>query len=81
VGRRLGQILSRGAVVVGRATGDARHVRWAWLTTAVFALGAGISALAPTVGTLVLLPIILFYYGFVYWLFRGKVAAGAPGYH
>ena len=31
------------------------------------------------VGALVLLPIILGYIAFVYWLFRGKVAAG--GYH
>jgi cytochrome d ubiquinol oxidase subunit II len=32
------------------------------------------------VGTLILLPIILFYTGFVYWLFRGKVAEGET-YH
>jgi cytochrome d ubiquinol oxidase subunit II len=44
------------------------------------------TAAAPTsqmftlIGTLVLLPIILGYYVFVYWLFRGKVRAG-EGYH
>jgi cytochrome d ubiquinol oxidase subunit II len=32
------------------------------------------------VGTLILLPIILLYTGFVYWLFRGKTAAG-ESYH
>ena len=32
------------------------------------------------VGAVVLLPIILGYTGYVYWLFRGKVRAGA-GYH
>jgi cytochrome d ubiquinol oxidase subunit II len=32
------------------------------------------------IGTLVLLPLILVYTGFVYWLFRGKVRAG-EGYH
>jgi cytochrome bd ubiquinol oxidase subunit II len=31
-------------------------------------------------GTLVLLPLVLIYTGFVYWLFRGKVRAG-EGYH
>jgi cytochrome d ubiquinol oxidase subunit II len=31
-------------------------------------------------GTLVLLPLVLVYTGFVYWLFRGKVRAG-EGYH
>jgi uncharacterized membrane protein len=51
----LSAITSAIVTVVGRVTGDARHVRWAWLTTAVFALGAGVSAVAPTVGTLVLL--------------------------
>jgi cytochrome d ubiquinol oxidase subunit II len=44
------------------------------------------TAAAPTsqlfmlVGTVVLLPIILSYYGLVYWLFRGKLRAG-EGYH
>jgi cytochrome d ubiquinol oxidase subunit II len=32
------------------------------------------------VGTLVLLPVVLFYTGWCYWVFRGKVKAGA-GYH
>jgi cytochrome d ubiquinol oxidase subunit II len=32
------------------------------------------------VGAVVLVPVILIYTGFVYWLFRGKVQAGA-GYH
>ena len=32
------------------------------------------------IGTLMLLPLILVYTGFVYWLFRGKVRAG-QGYH
>jgi len=31
-------------------------------------------------GTVALLPIILGYYVFVYWLFRGKVREG-EGYH
>jgi cytochrome bd ubiquinol oxidase subunit II len=31
-------------------------------------------------GTAVLLPLILSYTGYVYWLFRGKVRAG-HGYH
>ena len=44
------------------------------------------TAAAPTsqmftlIGTVILLPIILFYYGFIYWLFRGKLRAG-EGYH
>lgn len=33
------------------------------------------------VGTAVVLPLVLAYTGYVYWLFRGKVTAGAPGYH
>ena len=33
------------------------------------------------VGTAVLLPMILGYTAYVYWLFRGKVTAGAAGYH
>ena len=33
------------------------------------------------VGAAVLVPMILAYTAFVYWLFRGKVAAGGPGYH
>jgi cytochrome d ubiquinol oxidase subunit II len=32
------------------------------------------------VGAVVLIPTILSYTGYVYWLFRGKVRAGA-GYH
>jgi cytochrome d ubiquinol oxidase subunit II len=32
------------------------------------------------IGTLILLPIILFYTGWSYWVFRGKVRADA-GYH
>ena len=32
------------------------------------------------IGTLILLPIILFYTGFIYWIFRGKVREG-EGYH
>ncbi len=32
------------------------------------------------VGTLVLLPVILFYTGWSYWVFRGKVRQG-DGYH
>jgi cytochrome d ubiquinol oxidase subunit II len=39
------------------------------------------SQLFLLVGTLALLPLVLAYTGYVYWLFRGKVAAGAPGYH
>jgi cytochrome d ubiquinol oxidase subunit II len=46
-----------------------------WQTAA-----APASQIFMLVGTLVLLPIILSYYGFVYWLFRGKVRAG-EGYH
>jgi cytochrome bd ubiquinol oxidase subunit II len=46
-----------------------------WQTAAVPA-----SQIFTLVGTVVLLPIVLFYYGFVYWLFRGKVRAG-EGYH
>ena len=44
------------------------------------------TAAAPTsqmftlIGTVIMLPIILFYYGFIYWLFRGKLRAG-EGYH
>ncbi|MGB5590860.1 MAG: cytochrome d ubiquinol oxidase subunit II [Gammaproteobacteria bacterium] len=32
------------------------------------------------VGAVIMLPIILAYTGYVYWVFRGKVAADA-GYH
>ena len=32
------------------------------------------------VGAAVLIPVVLGYTGYVYWLFRGKVRAGA-GYH
>jgi cytochrome d ubiquinol oxidase subunit II len=46
-----------------------------WLTAA-----APTSQLFTLIGTLALLPVILFYYAFVYWLFRGKVRAG-EGYH
>ncbi len=34
------------------------------------------------IGTLILLPIILGYFVFVFWIFRGKVSLGAEaGYH
>ena len=33
------------------------------------------------VGAVVLVPLVLAYTGYVYWLFRGKVVAGASGYH
>ena len=33
------------------------------------------------IGTVVLLPIILGYTGFVYWLFRGKVRHGESYHH
>jgi cytochrome bd ubiquinol oxidase subunit II len=46
-----------------------------WQTAAVPA-----SQIFVLLGTLVLLPIILGYIGFVYWLFRGKVREG-EGYH
>jgi len=46
-----------------------------WQTAAVPA-----SQIFMLLGTLVLLPIILGYIGFVYWLFRGKVREG-EGYH
>jgi len=46
-----------------------------WQTAAVPA-----SQLFTLIGTLVMLPIILAYVVFVYWLFRGKVRAG-EGYH
>jgi len=46
-----------------------------WDTAAVPA-----SQMFMLLGTLPLLPIILMYTGFVYWLFRGKVHAG-EGYH
>lgn len=46
-----------------------------WQTAAVPA-----SQIFMLLGTLVLLPIILGYFGFVYWLFRGKVREG-EGYH
>lgn len=39
------------------------------------------SQLFLLVGTVVLLPMILGYTAYVYWLFRGKVTASAPGYH
>ncbi|GJD38704.1 cytochrome d ubiquinol oxidase subunit II [Methylobacterium bullatum] len=39
------------------------------------------SQLFLLVGTVVLLSMVLAYTGYVYWLFRGKVTAGAPGYH
>jgi cytochrome d ubiquinol oxidase subunit II len=38
------------------------------------------SQIFTLVGTAILLPIILCYYAFVYWLFRGKLRAG-EGYH
>jgi cytochrome bd-type quinol oxidase subunit 2 len=43
-----------------------------WQTAAVPA-----SQIFMLLGTLVLLPIILGYIGFVYWLFRGKVRGAA----
>jgi len=46
-----------------------------WQTAA-----APTSQLFTLIGTAILLPIILFYYGFIYWLFRGKVRPG-EGYH
>jgi cytochrome d ubiquinol oxidase subunit II len=46
-----------------------------WQTAAVPA-----SQIFVLIGVLLLLPIILGYIGFVYWLFRGKVRAG-EGYH
>ena len=46
-----------------------------WQTAAVPA-----SQIFTLVGTLVLLPVILGYYVFVYWLFRGKLRVG-EGYH
>jgi len=46
-----------------------------WETAAVPA-----SQIFVLLGVLLLLPIILIYIGFVYWLFRGKVREGA-GYH
>ena len=46
-----------------------------WQTAA-----APASQIFMLIGTLVLLPIILGYVGFVYWLFRGKVAEG-ESYH
>jgi uncharacterized membrane protein len=51
----LSAITSAIVMVVGRATGDAWHARWAWLVTAVFALSTGVSAVAPDVGALFLL--------------------------
>jgi cytochrome d ubiquinol oxidase subunit II len=46
-----------------------------WQTAAVPA-----SQMFTLIGTVIMLPIILFYYGFIYWLFRGKLRAG-EGYH
>ncbi len=46
-----------------------------WQTAAVPA-----SQVFMLLGTVALLPLILCYTGFVYWLFRGKVRAG-EGYH
>ena len=46
-----------------------------WDTAAVPA-----SQIFTLIGTIALLPIILGYIGFVYWLFRGKVKEG-EGYH
>jgi len=43
------------------------------------AAAAPASLIFSLVGTLILLPIILLYTGFVYWLFRGKTAEGS--YH
>ncbi len=44
------------------------------------AAAAPASQVFMLVGTLVLLPIILGYTAFIYWLFRGKVREGAS-YH
>jgi len=44
------------------------------------AANADVSLAFMLVGALVLLPVILGYTGYVYWLFRGKVRAG-EGYH
>jgi cytochrome d ubiquinol oxidase subunit II len=44
------------------------------------AAAAPSSQLFLIVGTVILLPIILCYYGVVYWIFRGKVQPG-EGYH
>ena len=46
-----------------------------WQTAA-----APTSQLFTLIGTAILLPIILVYYGFVYWTFRGKLRPG-EGYH
>ena len=43
----LSAITSAIVTVVGRATGDTRHIPWAWLVTAVFALGTGVGLVAP----------------------------------
>lgn len=40
------------------------------------------SQIFTLIGTIVLLPIILGYFVFVFWTFRGKVSAGGEGgYH
>jgi cytochrome d ubiquinol oxidase subunit II len=39
------------------------------------------SQLFMLVGAVVLIPLVLVYTGYVYWLFRGKVTAGTAGYH
>jgi cytochrome d ubiquinol oxidase subunit II len=44
------------------------------------AAAAPASQMFMLVGTLILLPIILGYTGFIYWIFRGKVREG-EGYH
>jgi cytochrome d ubiquinol oxidase subunit II len=44
------------------------------------AAAAPSSQLFLIVGTVILLPIILCYYGVIYWIFRGKVRPG-EGYH
>ncbi len=33
------------------------------------------------VGAAILIPIVLAYTAYVYWIFRGKITAGSPGYH
>jgi cytochrome d ubiquinol oxidase subunit II len=44
------------------------------------AAAAPASQIFLLLGTIFLLPIILGYYGFIYWLFHGKVREG-EGYH
>ena len=41
----------------------------------------GIRGREGTAGWLFLLPVILVYTGWSYWVFRGKVRGGGVGYH